>query len=194
VTTELDLSPHLRVLLDRIASVPGQRGKVALVTSVENGVGRSTVARSLNLAAVNGGMLSVLIEAEADSASARAKAAGKNASAGLAASKASLRSVNVLLSASRNGGLATSDDIRSEFDLIVIDAPSLAEHPEAAALSAHADLVILVVRDGAGNPAAIRNASASLAKSGGAAVGIVVNQVSPRTAAQPRAEMLGLAS
>ena len=123
-TAELDLSPHLRVLLDRIASEPGQRGKVALVTSVENGVGRSTVARSLNLAAVNGGMLSVLIQAEADTAFARAsKAAGKDRANGLRASKASLRSVNVLLSATRNGGLPTSDDIRSEFDLIVIDAP-----------------------------------------------------------------------
>ena len=195
--TEPDLGPHLRVLLDRIASVPGQRGKVAVVTSVENGVGRSTVARSLNSAAVSGGMLSVLIQAEADSAFARTSkgAAAKTAPDGVTASKASLRSVNVLLSASRNGGLASSDDIRSEFDLIVIDAPSLAEHPEAAALSAHADLVILVVRDGAGNPAAIRNARASLAKFGGAAVGLVVNQVSPRAApAQLRTEMLGLAS
>src|ERR1700730_237899 len=42
-TAELDLSAHLSVLLDKIANVPGQRGKVALVTSVENGVGRSSV-------------------------------------------------------------------------------------------------------------------------------------------------------
>lgn len=184
-TAESDLSPHLRVLLDRVASAPGQRGKVALMTSVENGVGCSAVARSLNLAAVNGGMLSVLIQVEADSVFGRASkgATWKTAPDSLPASKASLRSVNVLLSASQNGGLPTSDDIRSEFDLIIIDAPSLTEHPEVASLSAHADLVILVVRDSAGNPAAIRNARASLAKFGGAAVGIVVNQVSPHTAA-----------
>ena len=191
-TAELDLSPHLRTLLDRIASVPGQRGKVAVVTSIENGAGCSTVARSLNSAAVNGGMLSVLIQAEADPAFARA-ANNKSASTNLTASKASLRSVNVLLSASRNGGLPSGDDIRSEFDLIVIDAPSLAEHPEAASLSAHADLVILVVRDGAANPAAIRNARASLAKFAGATVGIVINQVGPRLA-PARTEMMGLAS
>ncbi len=98
----------------------------------------------------------------------------------------------MLLSASRNGGLPSSDDIRSEFDLVVIDAPSLAEQPEVAALSAHADLVILVVRDGAADPAAIRKARASLAKFGGAAIGIVVNQVGPRTAtAQPRTRDAG---
>jgi uncharacterized protein involved in exopolysaccharide biosynthesis/Mrp family chromosome partitioning ATPase len=193
---EPDLSPHLRALLDRIAGVPGQRGKVVLVASVEHGVGRSSIARSLNLAAVNGGMLSVLVQAEPEAALASAaKASGKTAPSKVPASKASLRSVDVLLSASRNGGLPAGDDIRAEFDLIVIDTPSLAAHPEAAALSAHADLVILVVRDGAGNPAAIRGARASLAKFGGAPVGIVVNQVSPRMApAQPRSEMLGLAS
>ncbi len=191
-TADLDLSPHLRVLLDRIASVPGQRGKVALVTSVENGVGRSAVARSLNLAAVNGGMLSVLIQAEPDAAHARAPKSTPNK---VAASKATLRSLNVLLSASRNGGLASSDDIRSEFDLVVIDAPSLAEHSEVAALSAHADLVIMVVRDGASHPADIRRARAALAQFGGATVGVVVNQVGPRTAStQSRTELLGLAS
>jgi uncharacterized protein involved in exopolysaccharide biosynthesis/Mrp family chromosome partitioning ATPase len=184
-TAEPDLSPHLRALLDRAGTSPGQRGKVALVTSVENFVGCSTVARSLNLAAVNGGMLSVLIQAEADPVVSRASkgSAGKTAPDGLPASRASLRSVGVLLSASPNDGLPTSDDIRSEFDLIIIDAPPLPEHPEVASLSAHADLVILVVRDSAGNTAAIRNARASLAKFGGAAIGIVVNQVSPRMAA-----------
>ena len=192
-TGERDLSPHLRVLLDKIANVPGQRGKVALVTSVENGVGRSSVARSLNLAAVNGGMLSVLIQAEPEAALARA--AETSAPARLRASKASFRSVNVLLSASRNGDLPAADDIRSEFDLIVIDAPSLAEHPDAAALSAHADLVILVVRDGAGDATAVRHARALLSKFGDAAVGIVINQPGPRTAnAQPRSQMMGLAS
>src|ERR1700682_1261087 len=196
-TAELDLSPHLSVLLDKIANVPGQRGKVALVTSVENGVGRSSVARSLNLAAVNGGLLSVLIQVEPEAALGRTPKipAEKSATTRLRASKASLRSVNVLLSASRNGGLPTGDDIRSEFDLIVIDAPSLAEHPDTASLSAHADLVVLVVRDGAGDSTAIRQARASLSKFGGAAIGIVVNQVSPRTAAaQPQSQMLGLAS
>jgi Mrp family chromosome partitioning ATPase len=130
-------------------------------------------------------MLSVLIQAEADPVVSRASKglSGKTAPDGLPASRASLRSVGVLLSASPNGGLPTSDDIRSEFDLIIIDAPPLPEHPEVASLSAHADLVILVVRDSAGNTAAIRNARASLAKFGGAAIGIVVNQVSPRMAA-----------
>jgi hypothetical protein len=59
---ELDLSPHLRALIEKIVALPGPRGKVALVMSVENNAGSSTVARSLNRSAANNGMLSVLIE------------------------------------------------------------------------------------------------------------------------------------
>ena len=77
---------------------------------------------------------------------------------------------------------------------MVVDAPSLAEQPDVASLSAHADLVILVVRDGAADPALIRGARASLAKFGGSAIGIVVNQVRPDTAPLPQREMLGMAS
>jgi Mrp family chromosome partitioning ATPase len=60
--------------------------------------------------------------------------------------------------------------------LIVIDAPSLNEHPEVALLSAHADLAIVVVRDGA-DIAAINNAKAKLLASGSPAIGAIVNQV-----------------
>jgi uncharacterized protein involved in exopolysaccharide biosynthesis len=195
-TKELDLSPHLRLLLDRIGSVPRGRGKLALVTSVENGVGCSTVARSLNLSAVNRGMLSVLIQVQPDAAFARAEwDPAENSAGGLRASKATLRSANLILSANRNAGRPGAEDIRSEFDLIVVDAPSLAEQPDAASLSAHADLVILVVREGAADPATIRKARASLSKFGGSTIGIVVNQVSPRTAPPlTHGEMLGMAS
>lgn len=185
---ELDLGPHLRILLDGIAGVPTQGGKVVLVTSVENGVGRSSVARSLNLAALHGGMVSVLIQAEPEAALAlAANVSGQAASS----RKASLRSLDMLLS--RKAGQA-ADDIRAEFDLIVIDTPSLAVHPEAAALSAHADLVILVTRDGATNTTAIRSARAALAKFGSAEVGMVVNHVNPGVAPVRSRSEMGLAS
>jgi Mrp family chromosome partitioning ATPase len=110
------------------------------------------------------------------------------------ASKATLQSINRLLSADRNAGLPAPEDVRSEFDLMVVDAPSLAEQPDVASLSAHADLVVLVVRDGAANPAAIREARASLWKFGGSTIGIIINQVSPTVSPLPQSEMLGMAS
>ena len=194
-TQEFDLVPHLRFLLDRIGGVQGVRGKVALVTSVENGVGCSTVARALNLSALNRGLISALIQVQPDAALARGTRPTETGASGLRASKATQQSISRLLGADRNAGLPAAEDIRSEFDLIVVDAPSLAEQPDVASLSAHADLVILVVRDGAADPAAIRNARASLWKSGGSAIGIVVNQVSPDTVPPlSQGEMLGMAS
>jgi uncharacterized protein involved in exopolysaccharide biosynthesis len=193
-TPELDLIPHLRVLLERIGGVEGARAKVVLVTSVENGVGCSTIARALNLSAVNRGLISALVQVQPEGTFARATRPGEASANGVRASKATVQSINRLLSADRNAGLPAPGDVRSEFDLMVVDAPSLAEQPDAASLSAHADLVVLVVRDGAADPAAIRKARASLWKFGGSTIGIVLNQVSPDTAPLPQREMLGLAS
>jgi uncharacterized protein involved in exopolysaccharide biosynthesis/Mrp family chromosome partitioning ATPase len=193
-TQELDLIPHLRLLLERIGSIQGVRGKVVLVTSVENGVGCSTIARALNLSAVNRGLISALVQVQPEGAFARVTRPAETGANGVRASKATLQSINRLLSADRNAGLPAPEDVRSEFDLMFVDAPSLAEQPDVASLSAHADLVILVVRDGAADPAAIRKARASLWKFGGSTIGIVINQVSPDTDLLPQREMLGLAS
>jgi Mrp family chromosome partitioning ATPase len=161
---------------------------VAVVTSVETGVGTSTVARSLNLAALNTGKISVVIQAEADSATSR-RAARKSATDH--ASRTSLRSVNLLLS-NRNGA-QPGDDIRADFDLIVIEAPPLSRQPEVASLAAQADVVILVTRDGATDRSAIENARALCSKSGAAAVGLVINQAGPPRIV-PAQTAMGLAS
>jgi uncharacterized protein involved in exopolysaccharide biosynthesis len=193
-TQERDLIPHLRFLIERIDSVHGARGKVVLVTSVEKGVGCSTIARVLNLSAVNRGLISALVQVQPDDAFAPVTRSAETSANGVRASKATLQSIDRLLSAGRNAGSRAAEDVRSEFDLMVVDAPSLAEQPDVASLSAHADLVVLVVRDGAADPAAIRQARASLWKFGNSTIGIVVNQVGPDAAPQPQREMLGMAS
>jgi uncharacterized protein involved in exopolysaccharide biosynthesis len=191
-TAELDLSAYLRALLEKIAELPGHCGKVALVIPVENGSGSSTVARSLNMSAVNEGMLSVLIQVQSDLARAKTASAERQV-AGI--SKASLRSVSVLLGEGQNVSPAAADDIRSEFDLIVVDAPSVTAQPDVAAVAAHADLVILVVRDGTADPAAIHEATAALSKFSAAPTGIVVNHAPARsTSPELQNEALGLAS
>src|SRR3954447_26323458 len=181
---EIDLGTYLRELLDALAGAPNHRGKVVLVTSLESGAGTSSIARSLNLAAVDRGMLSVLIEVQADRISARSLTipVEQRASHRLRASKASVAGVNRLFGAGRNDGISTSDDIRSEFDLIVIDAPPLREQVDVATISAHADLAILVVRARGTDVAAINSAKTELSKFGAPAIGAVINQID----AQPR--------
>jgi Mrp family chromosome partitioning ATPase len=176
---EIDLGSYLRELLDALAEAPNHRGKVVLVTSIESGAGTSTVARSLNMAAVDRGMFSVLIEVQADRISARSMTipVEESVSHRLRASKASVGGVNRLFGAGRKDGGSTSDDIRSEFDLIVIDAPPLHEQVDVASISAHADLAILVVQARGTDVAAINNAKTELSKFGTPAIGAVINQI-----------------
>ncbi|MCP3390772.1 GumC family protein [Bradyrhizobium sp. CCGB12] len=189
--TELDLGPHLRPLLDRLEKLPGPMGKVVLVLSVGKRAGGNTVARSLNRWAVNGGKLSVLIRVEPDLGGAGTSLAKAPADG---TTTADFRSIDELLSAGKGPGPSPADDIRSEFDLIIVHATSLALQPEAAALAAHADLVILVGREDAIDSAAMRRATASLSRFGGVPTGIVVNHVpADPSSAQRRGKALGLA-
>jgi uncharacterized protein involved in exopolysaccharide biosynthesis/Mrp family chromosome partitioning ATPase len=171
-----DLRGRVRELLDRIALLPGPRGKVVLVTSGETGVGKSVVARALNAAAVERGMLSVLIEALPEPAFPRVAPAGTGGSVadGARALKTNVRSVNLLLNHTQGVSTAASaGDVRSEFDLIVINAPSLAEQPDAATISAHADFNVLVVHDGATDAGVVTRAKATLARFGNSVTGII---------------------
>jgi polysaccharide biosynthesis transport protein len=176
---EIDLGTYLRELLDALAGAPNHRGKVVLVTSIERGAGTSSVARSLNLAAVERGMFSVLIQVQADRISGRSMTipGEQSASHRLRASKASIAGVNRLFSGGRHDSVSSSEDIRSEFDLIVIDAPPLHEQVDVATISAHADLAILVVQARGTDVATVNNAKTELSKFGTPAIGAVINQI-----------------
>ena len=91
--------------------------------------------------------------------------------------RTNVRSVNVLLDTSQNVTVAAfPGDVRSEFDLIVIDAPALTDQSDVAAMLAHADFTILVARDGATNAGAINKAMAALSTFGNSLIGIVINK------------------
>lgn len=184
---EPDLSPHLRFLIESIEQLSGPQGKVALVMSAEAGAGGSTVARSLNRSAVKNGMLSVLIEMEQNTAD----TISATQASGIV--KADLRSVDELLGASTKTQPLPPDDIRADFGLIIVDASSFASRPDVAALATHADLVIMVMRDGAANAAAIRKVKTDLSKFGTVPAAIVVNRV-PASAAARAAQAEALAS
>ncbi|WGS02858.1 exopolysaccharide transport family protein [Bradyrhizobium sp. ISRA443] len=188
-TGEPDLSPHLQRLIENIEQLPGPHGKVALVMSADASAGGSTVARSLNRSAIENRTLSVLIEMEPKPTD----ATPATQASGIV--KSDLRSVEELLNGSAKSRPLPPDDIRADFGLIIVDASSFVAQPDVAALAAYADLVILVVRDGAANAAAMRKAQADLSKFGGASMAVVVNRVgaSP-TARAARAEALGFAS
>jgi len=184
-TGEADLRGHLQLLLAKITGIPAQRGKVVLVTSGEAGVGKSSLARSLNAAALDRGMLSVLIQIAAEPAPAQQKQL-PNQDNGRALNTTAA-SLTQLLGDNRNLQIpAMAGDVRSEFDLIVIDAPALQPQTDVAAMAARADFAVLVVSEAAANAGFLRSAEAALSGSG-ARLGIVINKVSglPARPAEP---------
>ncbi|MBR0870343.1 lipopolysaccharide biosynthesis protein [Bradyrhizobium tropiciagri] len=187
-TAEPDLGPHLHRLMENVQGLPGPHGKVTLLISVGTGAGGSTIARSLNRSAVKSGMLSVLIETEPNEA-----AAAPPQDQGIV--RADLASVVELLSASSKAPPLPPDDIRAEFDLIIVDASSLGTQPDAAALAAYADLIVLVIRDGAADADALRQVRTELSKFGSVATALVVNRVPVGSAVNAApSEKPGLAS
>lgn len=186
---ELDLGLHLRPLLERIERVPVRGCKVALVLSVGKSAGGNTVARSLNRAAVNRGMMSVLIRLQPEFAGHQPVTEWHDGS-----TTAGLQSIEELLSAGRKPDARPEDDIRSEFDLIIVHAGNLALQPDAIALATHADLIVLVARAGELGSSATRRVTAALSKYAAVPTGLVVNHVPAGSVApHPEGGALGLA-
>jgi uncharacterized protein involved in exopolysaccharide biosynthesis len=185
-TAEIDLGAYLRPLLEKIGHAPGPAGKVALVVSVGKGAGGNTVARSLNRLAVSKGMLSVLIQVRPELGGAESAVTDWQGGA----TTAGVQSVDELLNAGRTAGSTPADDIRSEFDLIIVHAASLALQPDALTLAAHADLIILVVREAELGSASMRRVTSALAGFGPVPSGLVVNHV-PAAAAASHVELAG---
>lgn len=187
---ELDLGTYLRPLLERIDRVPVRGCKVALVLSVGKSAGGNTVARSLNRAAVNRGMMSVLIRLQPEFAGHQPPVTEWNDGS----TTAGLQSIDELLSAGRKADARPEDDIRSEFDLIIVHAGNLALQPDAIALAAHADLVVLVARAGELSSAAMRRVTAALSRFDAVPTGLVVNHAPAGSQApHPEGGALGLA-
>jgi hypothetical protein len=178
---EPDVGAHLGPLLERIRQLPGDHGKVALVVSMEEGSGAAAVARSLNRAALDNAMLSVLIEVQPDIP----RAAPASAAQGVSMTTANLQSVDALLAASNKTAPLPADDIRSEFDLIIVQAPPLSAQAGAAGLAAHADLVVLVVGEAA-DAAALDAATAALSQVPEVPIGLVVNPAAARSGVSDR--------
>ncbi|MCS3497389.1 uncharacterized protein involved in exopolysaccharide biosynthesis [Bradyrhizobium japonicum] len=178
-TAELDLGAYLRSLLERIDRAPVHGCKVALVLSVGKSAGGNTVARSLNRAAVNRGMMSVLIRLQPEFAGHQPPVTEWQDGS----TTAGLQSIDELLSAGRKADARPEDDIRSEFDLIVVHASNLALQPDAIALAAQADLIIPVVRAGELGSAAMRRVTAALSRYNTVPTGLVVNHAPAGSAA-----------
>ena len=161
---DADLRDHLRPLWGIIGAAPRQRGKVVLVTSGQSGVGKSSVARSLNAAAIERGMLSVLIRVAPEAAAAQqGPLPAEDSTTDGEVVTTTARSLNLLLGEKPNPkSPADPGDVRSEFNLIVIDGSTLGQKDDLAAMAAQAEFTILVVADDGAMLQCVRAAKAAL--------------------------------
>ncbi|MGH6779834.1 MAG: GumC family protein, partial [Bradyrhizobium sp.] len=182
---EADLRAYLGELLDMVTAAPTGRGKVVLVTSSRPNVGKSSVAQSLNAAALDRGLMSVLIRAEPDSSAGvkselPAEPAVSDRRQALTATAHSLK----LLLGDNPGRQAPSGDVRSEFDLIVIDAPVFGQQDDVPAIAARSDFTVLVMADNVAVPDLLAHAQAAFSRSGNIRLGAIINDPHPANRAE----------
>ncbi|MGO3927995.1 exopolysaccharide transport family protein [Rhodopseudomonas pseudopalustris] len=183
------LQAQLRDVVEAVAARPQKLGEVVLLTSAEADVGKGVAARALNAAAIRRGLLSVLIKMVPASASTAPLTTEQQDDQGGRVLRATSRALDQLLSDSGSDAADPQDDVRAEFDLIVIDAPSLLEQADAATIATRADHTLLVVREGC-NPLTLASAKAALAKFSAAPVGVLVNDDAKPRPSQPAATPL----
>jgi protein-tyrosine kinase len=191
-----------RVLYQRILRLGARRPlRVLAVTSAGRREGRTTTAANLALTAAQEGRATALVEGDlrrptlgrilglAPRAGVADVLAGR-AELGQAMARLGPLAVLVAGEGAEPGTLlrtpaaaALLDQLRAEFELVVVDAPPAVAFADGDRLSGDADAALLVVRAGATPRQVVRLALESL---GDRAVGIVLNDVDPDAVAHGR--------
>ncbi|WP_246661609.1 exopolysaccharide transport family protein [Tardiphaga sp. vice304] len=172
---EIDLRAACAALYEVVKSREPGRGHVVLIISEEPGVGKTAVARALGQCATERGQRSVVIGIDQPS-SQRAGAPREFIDNGHHTLQADAASVLLLLTAgSIDKAASPTTDIRTEFDLIVIDTSSMSESAAIAGLAAQAEFTIIVARDNGTPTAKLGTIRSMLAAAGAGRVGLVVN-------------------
>ncbi|WP_081740294.1 GumC family protein [Afipia sp. P52-10] len=165
---------NLAELLERIALSRGMRGRVVLFLAGSAGTVRTAVADALNALALERGMLSVLIKVEPSAAKLPADAA-MAADTDIMPVHTTASSLMSLLSGRTETGVA-SGDVRSEFDIVVIDGTVLDNVGDIAKLADHIDFAVFVVDARTQDTDRITRLMDALARNRETATGVVIHQ------------------
>lgn len=168
------LHGHMQEFLDTMT--PGERCRLVLVTTGESDTSNGAAARALNAWAVQRGMLSVLIEVVPKEALFRQHAADQAMTGSSRVLRTDAQSVVQLLDVGSSApGPTSPGDVRTEFDLIIVSAPSPAEHEDVATISALCNHTIIVTREGNSLAPANNRARAAVSRSGNSTITVVAD-------------------
>jgi Mrp family chromosome partitioning ATPase len=185
---DLSETREMSALMACVRSMMRERPQLVLhVIAAAHGEGTSSIARGLARRAAQEPWCSTLL-LDATDAAAAAPARGHQRSASgahdglvLFRDREQERLRWATLSADASGAIPLDlgqlyDDLRAQFNLVVVDCASIEAMPDGAALASLADGVMLVAAAEQTRVAVIEHAKAVIAKSGGRILGIVLNR------------------
>jgi hypothetical protein len=162
-------------LLESIALTRGARGKVVLFLSGNLRQGRPAIAEALNSLAVGRGMLSFLAQLETEQPQGVVNLQNRFLQTNTNTVRATARSLLMLFSGRTADGQAGKLDIRTEFDIIVVDGTAIRNPVEIQSLASYIDYAVFLVSD-TQQPDAIADAMRALAGNSTIVTGVVVDQ------------------
>jgi uncharacterized protein involved in exopolysaccharide biosynthesis len=162
-------------LLESIALTRGARGKVVLFLSGNLRQGRPAIAEALNSLAVGRGMLSFLAQLETEQPRGVVNLQNRFLQTNTNTVRATARSLLMLFSGRAADGQAGKLDIRTEFDIIVVDGTAIRNPVEIQSLASYIDYAVFLVSD-TQQPDAIADAMRALAGNSTIVTGVVVDQ------------------
>jgi polysaccharide biosynthesis transport protein len=179
---------HLHAQLRR--GPGGPRPQAVVVAGAERGAGASTVAANLAVAAAQGGLRTLLVDADLRQPVVRERlgltdevGAGQHSSplAYWTTPSEHLFALTTREGASRDGTLWSQETVRellmrsrAAFDLIVVDAPPALLAADTSVIASQTDAVLLVARAGESHGDALLQAAAELHAAGGELIGAVL--------------------
>jgi hypothetical protein len=166
---------ELTDLLESIALTRGARGKVVLFLSGNLRQARPAVAEALNSLAVGRGMLSFLAQLETEQPQGVVNLQNRFLQTNANTVRATARSLLMLFSGRTADGQAGKPDIRTEFDIIVVDATAIRNPVEIQSLASYIDYAVFLVSE-TQQPDAIADALPALAGNSTIVTGVVVDQ------------------
>lgn len=165
----------LTELLEGIALSRGQRGRVVLFLSGSPQQGRPAIAEALNSLAVGRGMLSFLVQLEPQPPQGVVNFQNPFVQTNTSTVRTTTQSLQLLFSGRMMNGQRTASDIRTEFDIIVVDGTAMKSPMEIQTLAPYIDYAVFLVGD-AHEPARMMEAMQALAGNRNIATGVVVDQ------------------
>jgi uncharacterized protein involved in exopolysaccharide biosynthesis len=176
VAPSAEAKTQLTELLEKIALSRGLRGRVVLFLAGSTAVGRTTVADALNALAVERGMLSVLIQVEPPTPSKNASLTTADAGADVIPLRTTAPSLSSLLAGRAQAGALPSSDVRSEFDVIIINGTSMEDAREISGLADYVDFAVFVVEGREQDTRRLTNAMDALSRNHSIATGVIIDQ------------------